>query len=49
MRHVSEFDYVTINDDFDEALQDISAIIRSQRLSGVAQMQRYASLIQTLT
>lgn len=49
MRHVGEFDYVTINDDFDEALQDISAIIRAQRLVGSAQMQRYASLIQTLT
>jgi guanylate kinase len=49
MRHVSEFDYVTINDDFDVALQDISAIIRTQRLACAAQLQRYASLIQTLT
>ncbi|MGB2832233.1 MAG: guanylate kinase [Methylotenera sp.] len=49
MRHVSAFDYVTINDDFDIALQDISAIVRAQRLKGLAQLQRYASLIQTLT
>lgn len=49
MRHVSEFDYVTINDNFDVALQDISAIIRTQRLATAAQLQRYASLIQTLT
>ncbi len=49
MRHVAEFDYVTINDDFDVALQDISAIVRAQRLKGLAQLQRYASLIQTLT
>lgn len=49
MRHVSEFDYVTINDDFDVALQDISAIIRVQRLVSSVQLQRYASLIQTLT
>lgn len=49
MRHVGEFDYVTINDDFDVALQDIRAIIRAQRLVGIVQMQRYASLIQTLT
>lgn len=49
MRHVSEFDYVTINDDFDVALQDISAIIRAQRLVSSVQLQRYASLIQTLT
>lgn len=49
MRHVSAFDYVTINDDFDVALADISAIIRAQRLTNVVQLQRYASLIQTLT
>ncbi|MES2182335.1 MAG: guanylate kinase [Pseudomonadota bacterium] len=49
MRHVSEFDYVTINDDFDIALQDISAIIRTQRLASAVQLQRYASLIATLT
>jgi guanylate kinase len=49
MRHVGEFDYVTINDDFDVALQDITAIIRAQRLKGTVQLARYASLIQTLT
>jgi guanylate kinase len=49
MRHVSEFDYVTINNYFDVALQDIRAIIRAQRLVGAAQLQRYASLIQALT
>jgi guanylate kinase len=49
MRHVGEFDYVTINDDFDVALQDIRAIVRSHRLAGSVQMRRYASLIQTLT
>ncbi|MSP86064.1 MAG: guanylate kinase [Methylotenera sp.] len=49
MRHVGEFDYVTINDDFNVALQDIRAIVRTQRLAGSAQLQRYANLIQTLT
>ena len=49
MRHVGEFDYVTINDDFDVALQDISAIVRAQRLVCSVQLRRYASLIQTLT
>ena len=49
MRHVGEFDYVTINDDFDIALEDISAIIRAQRLTEPIQLERYASLIQTLT
>jgi guanylate kinase len=49
MRHVGEFDYVTINDDFDVALQDISAIIRAQRLACSVQLERYASLIKALT
>lgn len=49
MSHVGEFDYVTINDQFDVALQDISAIVRAQRLKGAVQMKRYAYLIQTLT
>jgi guanylate kinase len=49
MSHVSEFDYVTINDDFDVALQDISAIIRTQRLVAATQLQRYSDLIRTLT
>ncbi len=49
MRHVAEFDYVTINDNFDEALQDLAAIIRTQRLQLNIQTQRHAALIQTLT
>lgn len=49
MCHVGEFDYVTINDTFEVALQDIAAIMRAQRLVATVQLQRYASLIQTLT
>ncbi|MDO9052107.1 MAG: guanylate kinase [Methylotenera sp.] len=49
MRHVGEFDYVTINDTFEVALQDIASIMRAQRLVVAVQLQRYASLIQTLT
>lgn len=49
MRHVGEFDYVTINDTFEVALQDIASIMRAQRLVAAVQLQRYASLIQTLT
>ena len=49
MRHVVEFDYVTINDDFDIALQDLLAIIRASRLKSQTQLQRNAALIQTLT
>ncbi len=49
MRHVVEFDYVTINDSFELALQDLMAIILAQRLSSKAQLQRHAALIQKLT
>jgi guanylate kinase len=49
MSHVIEFDYVTINDNFEVALQDLMAIIRAQRLSNKVQLQRFADLIQKLT
>jgi len=49
MRHVVEFDYVTINDNFDMALQDLLAIIRANRLKSTSQLQRYAALVQKLT
>ncbi len=49
MRHVVEFDYVTINDKFEVALQDLMAIILAQRLSSKTQLQRHAALIQKLT
>jgi guanylate kinase len=49
MRHLAEFDYVTINDDFELALQDLLAIIRSQRLKTTKQMQQHQALITNLT
>ena len=49
MRHVVEFDYVTINDTFDVALQDLLAIIRATKLKTQSQLQRHATLIQKLT
>ena len=48
MSHVVEFDYVTINDNFEVALQDLMAIIRASRLEAQTQLQRYANLIQRL-
>jgi len=48
MRHLVAFDYVTINDQFDDALQDLTAIIQTQRLKTNTQMQRHHALIQTL-
>lgn len=49
MSHLAEFDYVTINDDFEVALQDLIAIVRSHRLKRDDQVSRYHSLIQKLT
>lgn len=49
MRHVVEFDYVTINDKFDVALQDLLAIVRACRLKTQSQLQRHAALVQKLT
>lgn len=48
MRHLVEFEYVTINDKFDDALQDLIAIIQAQRLKTNIQLQRHRALIQTL-
>jgi len=48
MRHLVEFDYVTINDKFDDALQDLIAIVQTQRLKTNIQLQRHDALIQTL-
>lgn len=49
MRHVHEFDYVTINDNFDVALQDLMAIVRAKRLLLARQVDCHAALIQSLT
>ena len=48
MRHVVAFDYVTINDKFDDALQDLIAVIQSQRLKSKIQLQRHSALLQKL-
>lgn len=48
MSHVGEFDYVTINDKFEESLLDLAAIVRAQRLKCNAQLARHAALIKGL-
>jgi len=44
MRHVEEFDYVIINDQLAQALEDLRAIVRASRLSLGAQRARHAAL-----
>jgi len=46
--HVHEFDYVIINDVFDEAVEDLVSIVRSTRLRLEAQLGRNKTLINSL-
>lgn len=48
MGHVCEFDYVTINDEFEVALADLQAIVRSRRLKLDKQRQRHKILLEDL-
>jgi guanylate kinase len=48
MRHVGEFDYVIINDQLAQALDDLRAVVRASRLSFGAQRARHAPLFERL-
>ncbi len=48
MRHVGEFDYVIINDQLDQALDDLRAIVRSSRLDLGRQRARHPALFAKL-
>lgn len=48
LSHYNEYDYLVINDDFDEALQDLISIFRCQRLRLKLQQQNRASLLSQL-
>ena len=48
MRHVGEFDYVIINDQLAQALDDLRAVVRASRLSLGAQRARHAALFERL-
>ena len=48
MRHVGEFDYVIINDQLAQALDDLRAVVRASRLSLGAQRARHAPLFERL-
>jgi guanylate kinase len=42
--HGVEFDYIIVNDDFDEALLDLTALVRSARLTTPRQIERHREL-----
>ncbi|WP_435628010.1 guanylate kinase [Candidatus Ferrigenium straubiae] len=46
--HVAEFDYVIINDNLNEALRDLNAVVLSARLRGARQLARHQALINQL-
>lgn len=48
MAHVDEFDYVIINDKFDEAVKDLTCIVRSRRLTLGQQRVRRRELLKAL-
>ena len=47
--HFSEADFVIVNDDFETALRDINAIIKTQRLNARNQEKNLRGLIRSLT
>jgi guanylate kinase len=48
MSHFPEAEYLVINDDFETALADLTAIVRCQRLSLDAQQRRHEALLADL-
>ena len=48
MSHVHKSDYVIINDKFEQAVQELICIVRSNRLKLKPQLERYRDLINRL-
>ncbi len=46
--HVAEFDYVIINDNMNEALRELNAVVLSARLKATRQLSRHQILINQL-
>ena len=49
MSHVNQFDYVTINDNFDDALKELQSIVMAKKLNTKHQKNNYQKLIDQLT
>jgi guanylate kinase len=48
LRHYSEFDYLVVNDDFDQALTALKAIVLASRQRLVLQVARERELLRQL-
>jgi len=46
--HYQEFDYIIVNDDFDQALSDLTTIVYNQRLKRSQQAEAHQQLFQDL-
>ncbi len=46
--HYGEFDYIVVNDDFESAARDLSAIVRAERLREERQARRHRALLTEL-
>jgi len=46
--HYSEYDYLVVNDDFQQALADLQAIVRARRLLTQVQQYRHGELLNDL-
>jgi len=46
--HYQEFDYIIVNDDFDQALLDLTTIVNNQRLKRSQQVQNHQKLFKDL-
>lgn len=49
IEHVGEADFIVVNDDFEVAVADLAAIVRSQRLTTLHQQRNLAELLMNLT
>lgn len=48
LSHVREFDYVVLNDQFEQALRDLIVIIKSDRMKRDRQLVKYATLLAAM-
>lgn len=46
--HFDEFDYMVVNDSFEQALNDLSVIVQAERLKREVQQPKYRDLLQDL-
>jgi guanylate kinase len=49
LRHVDEFDFVIINNDLQEALEDLAAAVRASRLKFAHQQVRHPEVFRFLS